>query len=222
MSAEGTTASATPIALTQTLSVLQSAHAHLLEQHGATVASLRQCEANCKREEQRASDAGNVVRKLEADIDILKDQIQKRDQRIQLAEKELRFFRSLAVRVHRYLAVTFVSLIMQASFTAEEMIRDQDVPCADNAKEQQLQEMESLLLEYKSTNDLLMKDLAKLQNASPSPRRMDVTNELPRDIHCELVPEDRLGETLTDMIYGIPTYVFVRWTINILNRSGED
>jgi mitotic spindle assembly checkpoint protein MAD1 len=62
------------------------------------MALLRQCQANARSEEQRAMDASNAVTKLEADVRILKEQIQRRDRRVLLAEKEAGFLQALVVR----------------------------------------------------------------------------------------------------------------------------
>jgi mitotic spindle assembly checkpoint protein MAD1 len=96
---EVVTPSNTPVSVTQTLSQLRLTHARLLEEHGVTVALLRQREADVHEADRRVSEVDDTVIALEADIRDLKDQVERREQRVILADREVGFLQALVVRL---------------------------------------------------------------------------------------------------------------------------
>jgi hypothetical protein len=63
----------------------------------------------------------------------------------------------------------FIVLIAQASFTAEGIAQNPNVS-VDETNDQRLRELETLLSEYKSTNDTLMKELDLIKGDSSTER----------------------------------------------------
>jgi hypothetical protein len=82
---------------------------------------------------------------------------------------------------------TLETSLLQASYTAEEVAQDRGhgkaLRVVDEAKLQRLQELETLLAEYKSTNDKLSEELDAL--GGPLSRRGRTWEELVEDIERE-------------------------------------
>ena len=87
----------TPISVTQTLTSLRLEHARLLEEHGATVALLRQREAEMVDFERRDAQAQQMVSNLEQNLNIAKEKIGRRETRALIAEREVGFLQALVV-----------------------------------------------------------------------------------------------------------------------------
>ncbi|KAL4076619.1 mitotic checkpoint protein-domain-containing protein [Scleroderma yunnanense] len=139
-SSETRTPSNPSLSVVQNLSELRLTHARLLEEHGSTLAILRSQEAELTKAQESLSDAQSTITVLHAEIRGLKDKVTRRDQRVQLAERELGFLQALV-----------------ASYTAEEAVRDTLAP--DNPLEQRVRQLEQSLQEYKSFNNQLQKAL---------------------------------------------------------------
>jgi mitotic spindle assembly checkpoint protein MAD1 len=87
-----------------------------------------------------------------------------------LAEREVGFLNALVVLNHIpyfYLSVCLLAVyVLQASFNAEEANRDGAVP--DTSKAQRIQQLETLLQEFKDTNAQLSKEIDALGGDSTS------------------------------------------------------
>jgi hypothetical protein len=71
-----------------------------------TVALLRQREADVHEAERRVAEVDDTVIALEADIRDLKDQVERREQRVILADREVGFLQALVVRSQIYSRLT--------------------------------------------------------------------------------------------------------------------
>jgi mitotic spindle assembly checkpoint protein MAD1 len=98
-SAENTafTPSKTPVALIQSLSTLRLTHAHLLEDHEATKALLRQREAEITAFEQRESEAQHTADSLRAEVRGLREKVERSERTTALAKREVGFLQALVV-----------------------------------------------------------------------------------------------------------------------------
>ncbi|KIJ05303.1 hypothetical protein PAXINDRAFT_141378, partial [Paxillus involutus ATCC 200175] len=133
---EASTPSKTSLSVIQNLSQLRLTHARLLEEHGANVAMLRSREAELARVNESLSEAQTMTNASQAEVQSLKDKISRREQRAQLAEREVSFLQALV-----------------ASFTAEEAARE--TPMSDNSLSQRVHHLEQSLTEYKAANTQL-------------------------------------------------------------------
>ncbi|KAF9220671.1 hypothetical protein BS17DRAFT_786937 [Gyrodon lividus] len=136
---ETNTPSKTSLSVIQNLSELRLTHARLLEEHGANIAMLRSREAELARVNESLSDAQVTTNASQAEVQLLKDKVTRREQRAQLAEREVGFLQALV-----------------ASFTAEEAARD--TPMSNNSLAQRVHHLEQSLTDYKASN-------MQLQNA---------------------------------------------------------
>ena len=84
--------------MTQALSDLRLTHARLLEEHGATVALLRQREAELADFERRDIQAQQTISTMEQEAKIAREKISRRETRASLAEREIGFLQALLVR----------------------------------------------------------------------------------------------------------------------------
>ncbi|KDR71884.1 hypothetical protein GALMADRAFT_143649 [Galerina marginata CBS 339.88] len=141
--------SSTPISVTQNLTDLRLAHARLLEEHGATNALLRQREAELAEFERRETQAQQTISSVEQNLRVAKEKSERRETMALLAEREVTFLQALV-----------------ASFNAEEAhIEGSHI---DEAKTQRIHQLETLLQEYKSTNEKLGHDLDAIAGKSVS------------------------------------------------------
>ncbi|KDQ58198.1 hypothetical protein JAAARDRAFT_129691 [Jaapia argillacea MUCL 33604] len=137
------TPSKTPVSVTQSLSSLRMAHARLLEDHGATSALLRQREAELADAQRRESESHGSLEKLQSEVRVSKDIIAKKDHKVTLAEREVGFLQALV-----------------ASYSAEEA--GQEDGNVDEAKTQHIQDLESLLAEFKTRIRVLEREIDSL------------------------------------------------------------
>jgi mitotic spindle assembly checkpoint protein MAD1 len=92
------TPAATPVSITQSLSVLRLEHAHLLEEHGADRAALRQREAELAGAQAREVDARATVDTLLQAARAAEDRATRAERVAALAEREVGFLQALNVR----------------------------------------------------------------------------------------------------------------------------
>ncbi|KAK0480129.1 spindle assembly checkpoint component Mad1 [Armillaria novae-zelandiae] len=140
----------TPISVTQSLSELRLNHAQLLEESGATNALLRAREAELDELRESEGELKEHVKDLEADVNGLKENLERERRRVELADREVDF-----------------SKAMVASFTAEETMKD-GAAAIDEAQMQRLQHAEALLEEYKGINAKLTLELEALTTSRGS------------------------------------------------------
>ncbi|KIK95534.1 hypothetical protein PAXRUDRAFT_826920 [Paxillus rubicundulus Ve08.2h10] len=142
---EASTPSKTSLSVIQNLSELRLTHARLLEEHGANVAMLRSREAELARVNESLSGAQTMTDASQSEVQSLKDKISRREQRAQLAEREVSFLKALV-----------------ASFTAEEAARE--TPISDSSLAQRVHHLEQSLAEYKTANTQLQDALDSMDN----------------------------------------------------------
>jgi hypothetical protein len=92
------TPSTTPVSITQSLSTLRLEHAHLLEEHGADRATLRQREAELADTQAREVDARATVDTLIQATRTAEDRAARAERTAALAEREVGFLKALNVR----------------------------------------------------------------------------------------------------------------------------
>ncbi|KAF8556643.1 hypothetical protein OG21DRAFT_1506223 [Imleria badia] len=129
------------LSVIQSLSELRLTHARLLEEHGANIAILRSREAELARLTETLSEAQGSTVTLQGEVQALKDKVARREQRAQLAEREVGFLQALV-----------------ASFTAEDQA-SREVPTSDGGLSQRVHHLEQSLSEYKATNGQLQQAL---------------------------------------------------------------
>ncbi|KAF5335741.1 hypothetical protein D9611_009640 [Ephemerocybe angulata] len=134
--------------MTQTLSELRLAHAKVLEEYGATAATLRQREAEVANLEQREVENQETIQDLEGQVRALTEERKRVESRTMLAEREVGYLEALL-----------------SSYKAEEAYEnDASRPTVDETKLQHVQSLEALVGEYKSVNERLMQELETLEN----------------------------------------------------------
>jgi mitotic spindle assembly checkpoint protein MAD1 len=92
------TPSATPVSITQSLSTLRLEHAHLMEEHGADRATLRQREAELADVQAREVDARATADTLLQATRAAEDRAARAERTAALAEREVGFLKALNVR----------------------------------------------------------------------------------------------------------------------------
>lgn len=113
---ENDTPSSIPVSLTRSLSELRLSHATLLEEHGASMALLRRREAEMSDAERREADSRKVIEALQSEVRVLKENAQRGEQRVALAEREVGFLQALVVSmIHRCVEVLLTNVIRRAS-----------------------------------------------------------------------------------------------------------
>ena len=132
-------------------------HARLLEEHGATVALLKQREAQILGFEQRETQSLHTVASLEQNLRLAAEKVTRHETRASLAEHEVTFLQALVVSWY-YIISTAVDFF-QASYNAEEVQTDIHV---DAAKVERIRQLETVLLEYKEANTRLMQEVDAL------------------------------------------------------------
>lgn len=107
------TPAATPVSVTQSLSVLRLEHAHLLEEHGADRAALRRCEAELADAKAREVDARATAETLILSARAMEDRATRAERAAALSEREVGFLKALNVRsCHRCLIFSFASIFL--------------------------------------------------------------------------------------------------------------
>ena len=91
------TAAATPVSITQSLSALRLEHAHLLEEHGADRAVLRQREAELAEVQTREVDARATADALLQATRAAEERATRAERTAALAEREVGFLKALNV-----------------------------------------------------------------------------------------------------------------------------
>lgn len=153
---ESSTPSKPSLSVVQNLSELRLTHARLFQEHGATLVILRSREAELAKLQESLSEAQSTISVLHAEVRGLKDKVTRRDQRVQLADRELGFLQALVVRILAVLVAYLISSV-QASYTAEQGMRD--TPPPDSSLSQRIQQLEQSLQEYKAVNNQLQEAL---------------------------------------------------------------
>ncbi|KAJ3497243.1 hypothetical protein NLJ89_g10374 [Agrocybe chaxingu] len=171
--------STTSVSMTQTLTDLRLTHARLLEDHGATVALLRQREAELADLERREAQAQQAIQTLEQNLRLTREQVDRRETRASLAEKEVSFLQTLL-----------------ASYNAEEAHLDE--VHIDEAKVQRIQQLEALLLDYKATNEQLAKEIHDPGGSASAPNKGYNRQELAAEVEKERVEKAALQKQLND------------------------
>jgi mitotic spindle assembly checkpoint protein MAD1 len=92
------THAATPVSITQSLSALRLEHGHLLEEHGADRAALRQREAGLTDAQAREVDARATADALLQAARAAEDRATRAERTAALAEREVGFLNALNVR----------------------------------------------------------------------------------------------------------------------------
>ena len=94
------TPAATPVSITQSLSTLRLEHAHLLEEHGADRATLRQREAELAEVQAREVDARATADALIQATRAAEERATRAERTAALAEREVGFLKALNVCSH--------------------------------------------------------------------------------------------------------------------------
>ncbi|KAF9562386.1 hypothetical protein CPC08DRAFT_749502 [Agrocybe pediades] len=142
----------TPISITQTLSELRLAHARLLEEHGATSALLRQRETQLKEYEEREGQAKKALAALEQNLRAARDKIARRETRALLAEREVSFLQALVASYNAE----------EAHLSSSSSQEQGQAHVIDEAKNTRIQQLETLLKNYKETNEKLWEEVDAL------------------------------------------------------------
>ncbi|EMD36007.1 hypothetical protein CERSUDRAFT_85121 [Gelatoporia subvermispora B] len=137
---EPSTPSKTPVSVTQSLSALRLTHARLLEEHGSSLALLRQREAELADSENRGREIQDALGEMEHKLRSLKDKLNRTERDKILADREVSFLQA-----------------MLASYTAEESAKEGSK--VDEASIERIQQLEGLLADYKAIVDQLEKEL---------------------------------------------------------------
>jgi len=162
------TPAATPVSITQSLSTLRLEHAHLLEEHGANRAALRQREAELAEALAREVDARATADTLLQATRAAEDRATRTERTAALAEREVRFLQAL-----------------NASYVSEEAA--QGSGHVDQAKEQHTNDLEALVNEYKAhihTLETQVEELAKRPALEHSSGLQALRDELANEKHA--------------------------------------
>ncbi|KAH6894866.1 hypothetical protein BKA70DRAFT_793921 [Coprinopsis sp. MPI-PUGE-AT-0042] len=154
------TPSSVPISVTQALTDLRLTHAQLLEEHGATTASLRQRIAELASLGAQNTQHQKFIQTLEAEVRAAKEDVRRKDSRVMLVEREVGYLQALL-----------------ASFKAEEAYGDNATPAVDQVKVDKMEELEALLAEYKNVNDQLANDLEALEGPMVSTEELEMVEQ---------------------------------------------
>ncbi|KAH6894869.1 hypothetical protein BKA70DRAFT_1439352 [Coprinopsis sp. MPI-PUGE-AT-0042] len=160
------TPSSVPISVTQALTDLCLTHAQLLEEHGATTASLRQRTAELASLGAQNTQHQKFIQTLEAEVRAAKEDVRRKDSRVMLVEREVGYLQALL-----------------ASFKAEEAYGDNATPAVDQVKVDKMEELEALLAEYKNVNDQLANDLEALEGPMVSTEELEKDEQEKKALH---------------------------------------
>lgn len=184
---EISTPSKPSLSVVQNLSELRLTHARLFEEHGATLAILRSREAELAKTQESLAEAQSTITALHAEVRGLKDKVTRRDQRTQLAERELGFLQALV-----------------ASYTAEEGVRD--TPGPDSSLVQRVQQLEQSLHEYKTLNNQLQVDLDAVDAEENLVGVRQTRKELRTELELQKANVAKAGKELEDARATVKTH----------------
>ncbi|KAG9312696.1 mitotic checkpoint protein-domain-containing protein [Chiua virens] len=154
---EVSTPSKPSLSVVQSLSELRLTHARLLEEHG-----------------------------VNGEVQSLKDKVTRREQRAQLAEREVGILAS-PCGAYEYLHAMPCLTVFQASFTAEDQAT-RETATPDSGLSQRVQQLEQTLSEYKATNCQLQKALDAIDSE-------DCTDGLSKKLEAQpRLHEDKVEE----------------------------
>ncbi|KAJ7859581.1 MAD-domain-containing protein [Mycena leptocephala] len=172
--------SKTPVAVTQGLSALRLKHAQLLEDHGATIALLRSKETELANAKLRVAEAQETIEKLESEVNVLNDKAFRCEQRTSLAEREVGFMKALV-----------------SSFSLEEA--NKEGVSMDDARAEQVQQLEKLLEDYKSANSRLSQQINDAVGREPvavtEERKQELENERAASLKAQQALDAALAES---------------------------
>ncbi|KAH6894805.1 spindle assembly checkpoint component Mad1 [Coprinopsis sp. MPI-PUGE-AT-0042] len=189
------TPSSVPIFITQALTDLRLTHAQLLEEHGATTASLRQRTAELVSLESQNAQHQKLIQALEAEVRAAKEELRRKDSKVMLVEREVGYLQALL-----------------ASFKAEEAYGENKdaTPAVDQVKLDKMDQLEALLAEYKNVNDQLANDLEALEGPMVSTEELEkveqekkalrqTISEYEQEIASQATKIDELEQALFDL-----------------------
>ncbi|KAH6894876.1 spindle assembly checkpoint component Mad1 [Coprinopsis sp. MPI-PUGE-AT-0042] len=189
------TPSSVPIFITQALTDLRLTHAQLLEEHGATTASLRQRTAELISLESQNAQHQKLIQALEAEVRAAKEELRRKDSKVMLVEREVGYLQALL-----------------ASFKAEEAYGENKdaTPAVDQVKLNKMDQLEALLAEYKNVNDQLANDLEALEGPMVSTEELEkveqekkalrqTISEYEQEIASQATKIDELEQALFDL-----------------------
>ncbi|KAI0317816.1 MAD-domain-containing protein [Amylostereum chailletii] len=160
------TPSETPVSVTQSLSSLRLTYAKLLEDHGANVAQLRRREAELEEWRTRDLEARAAIEEAQNNERVLRDKIARLEQSTALAEREVGFLQAF-----------------NASYASEAAAQDHHV--ADEAKDQQIKNLETLLQEQKGRIRALENEVDELGRRPTAPNAGSSLQQLRDELHKE-------------------------------------
>ncbi|KAA1476387.1 hypothetical protein DENSPDRAFT_867280 [Dentipellis sp. KUC8613] len=157
--------SQTPVSVTQSLSELRLIHAQLLEEHGVNLALLRRREAELAEANDRNNEAAETIAELQHESKRQKEKARRLEQAVALAEREAGFLKAL-----------------NASYASEDAANG--TANVDQAKEQQIKDLEALLEDYKLTTSALENEVEALSerpSAPQGPQYHDLKDQLEKE-----------------------------------------
>ncbi|TFY54359.1 hypothetical protein EVG20_g9734 [Dentipellis fragilis] len=157
--------SQTPVSVTQSLSELRLIHAQLLEEHGVNLALLRRREAELADANDRNNEAAETIAELQHEGKRQKEKARRLEQAVALAEREAGFLKAL-----------------NASYASEDAANG--TGNVDQAKEQQIKDLEALLEDYKLTTSALESEVEALSarpSAPQGPQYHDLKEHLEKE-----------------------------------------
>ncbi len=152
-------------------------HARLLEEHGATVALLKQREAQIVGYDQRETQSRHTVASLEQNLRLAAEKVTRHETRASLAEHEVTFLQALVVSW--YYIIYAAADFFQASYNAEEVQTD-DIH-VDAAKVERIRQLETVLLEYKEANMRLVQEVDALGGGLDPGDRLELSAEVEKE-----------------------------------------
>ncbi|OBZ72934.1 Spindle assembly checkpoint component mad1 [Grifola frondosa] len=166
-----------PVSVTQSLSTLRLTYARLLEEHGSNVVLLHRRETELAEAEQRDTEARGALEKLQAEVRILKDKSARREHEVKLAEREVSFLQA-----------------MVTSFTAEEA--SQEGIKIEDLTSEHVQQLESLVKDYKATIQNLEDQIEALSNGTTAVGHSHDIQKLQDELESERVAKLKAQKAL--------------------------
>ncbi|KAI0781689.1 spindle assembly checkpoint component Mad1 [Irpex lacteus] len=169
----------TPLSATKSISELRLNLARLSEERDATVAVLQLRDKELADAQLRLAEEQDAHEKLKAELELLKSKSDRQQLRVQLTEREVGYLKA-----------------MLASYEAE--AADQEDNKVDEATVERVEQLESLVSEYKATLDALQKEIEDL-GGDPSVvgggrSRQELLDELEAAKAAASKAEQALGE----------------------------
>ena len=115
-----------------------------------------------------------MISTLEQNFNVANEKIGRRETRTLIAEREVNFLQALVVSPTTSITLILLT-VLQASFNAEEEHGEDSV--FDTAKSERIRQLETLLEEYKSTNEQLQKELDALGGESSKLESRQILSE---------------------------------------------